>query len=70
MKTPPPRARWYRTLGGWTRPPKSRVDDAADHGTAFGMEITLLDAASPPAPPAGAARGGWMPRFARRRPPP
>lgn len=58
-----PAARWYHVWRQAGRVPAET--DPADHGTAFGMEMSLLDppATSLPPPP----RNPWMPRWAARR---
>lgn len=41
--------------------------DAADHGTAFGLELSLLPLAAMPTPRASIVRAGWLRRIALRR---
>jgi hypothetical protein len=49
-------------LTRWLRRPAPNADDAADYGTAFGLELSLQPMPTPPAEPSPAVASG------RRRP--
>ena len=57
--------RWY---SGWRASPAAVEVDAADLGTAFGLDMSLnpLQHEPPPAPPL-ARQPGWMRRLGERR---
>jgi hypothetical protein len=63
-KAAPPQ-RWFT---GWRSPAPPPVLDAADLGTAFGLDMSLLPAPADTAgpQPKPAPRRGWMQRLASR----
>ncbi len=61
--------RWYAR---WRSRAAGRHDDAADFGTAFGLDLSLSemgDDATTARPAATARSPGWIRRWARRRNP-
>ena len=56
--------RWYQP---WRRTDAQAMDDPADLGTCFGMEVMLAAEPAPTKTGAGPRRVGWMQRFASRR---
>jgi hypothetical protein len=63
-----PSQRWFAS---WRLARQPVSVDAADYGTAFGLDMSLDDD-PPEAPPAPAVdrRPGWVRRLSRRRPSP
>ena len=61
----------HRWFPGWRASPPAAEVDAADYGTAFGLDLSLSPIEfeqSPAAPPPG-RQPGWMWRLAVRRKP-
>ena len=58
--------RWFQ---GWRASPPAAEVDAADYGTAFGLDLSLspIEHELPPAAPAPGRQPGWMRRLAVRR---
>jgi hypothetical protein len=65
-KAAPPQ-RWYSLWRSADRPAPDT--DPADLGTAFGLEMSMLDAAADPPAPVVAPRPAWMQRLTTRRRP-
>jgi hypothetical protein len=62
-----PSQRWFAT---WRRALPAAHEDAADLGTAFGMEISLLEQALDAQPPvARVSKPGWVNRLVALRKP-
>jgi hypothetical protein len=59
--------RWF---SGWRKAARPDASDAADHGTAFGLEMSLPDMVPPAAPPKTDGtlprKAGWMRRLTPR----
>ncbi len=60
-------SRWFKA---WRPAPRVEPDDPADQGTAFGLDMSLLDDAPPPGPAPRPARAPWAQRLGFRRPKP
>lgn len=60
--------RWFP---GWRASAPVADMDAADHGTAFGLDLSMspVDFEPPPATPPPARQRGWVRRLAVRRKP-
>lgn len=59
--------RWFP---GWRAPEAAAEVDAADLGTAFGLDLSLTELRHEPPPTVRAARQpGWVQRLASRRKP-
>ena len=60
--------RWFQ---GWRASEAEPQTDAADLGTAFGLDLSLSDPAppAPPSAPASQRQPGWVRRLAARRKP-
>ncbi len=63
-KAAPPQ-RWYSLWRSADRPAPDT--DPADLGTAFGLEMSLLDAVAEPTAPVAAPRPAWLGRLTNRR---
>jgi len=59
--------RWFSAWRNADRPAPD--NDPADLGTAFGLEMSMLEAEDPPARPVAARRPGWMRRLTSRQRP-
>jgi hypothetical protein len=59
--------RWFSIWRSADRPAPDT--DPADLGTAFGLEMSMLDSPVEPAAPAATRRPAWMRRLATRRRP-
>ena len=62
----------HRWFPGWRASPPAAEVDAADFGTAFGLDLSLSPIEHEPPPPAAPPPGrqpGWMRRLAVRRKP-
>jgi hypothetical protein len=67
MDKPPPAQRWYQRR---RKDPGHVPEDAADLGTAFGLDLSLGDqppTAAAPTVQDGAAKPGWAQRVMRRQ---
>jgi len=58
--------RWFT---GWRSEPESDHDDLADQGTAFGLDMSMVDPAPETAPAQGEPEAGWAQRLGLRRKP-
>ena len=62
----------HRWFPGWRVSPPAVDMDAADYGTAFGLELSMtpVEHESPPkAPPPPSRQPGWVRRLSARRKP-
>lgn len=60
----------HRWFASWRAERRAPQDDPADYGTAFGLDMSMLDAADTEPPPLPVARRpGWVERLAARRRP-
>jgi hypothetical protein len=55
--------RWF---SGWRSTARSAQDDPADLGTAFGLDMSMIETPPEP-PPAAERRPGWVRRLTLRR---
>jgi hypothetical protein len=58
--------RWFAAWRGASRPVQQ---DPADLGTAFGLDMSMMDAQHEEPPAAAERRAGWMQRLGWRRKP-
>jgi hypothetical protein len=68
VDNPPSPSRWF---AGWRSAARPDDDDAADFGTAFGMEMSLPETPAAPAPPPASVDDppSWVQRLTSRRRP-
>ena len=63
-------AHTHRWFSGWRSAPRPAEEDPADYCTAFGLDLSLHELATPPAPAAAVkAQAGWVRRLSLRRRP-
>ena len=61
----------HRWFPGWRASPPAAEVDAADFGTAFGLDLSMspIEHEQPPAAPPPGRQPGWVRRLAVRRKP-